>query len=111
MHFSRVIGGLALWGVIGSVMANLTYETMRNLTAATDESRERILGVGEAWGAEVLGEGKQVVVGGGERDEVEDVSFVFPFYVVPWGYFPVFFCLKYKNTDAIGTLFGCTSSL
>jgi len=65
MHFSRVIGGLALWGVIGSVMANLTYETMRNLTAATDESRERILGVGEAWGAEVLGEGKQVVVGGG----------------------------------------------
>jgi len=80
MRFSRTIWGLALWGVVGSVTANLTFETMRNLTALTDESRERILGVGEAWGGGEVGDGRQVVVGGGgERDEVEDVSFTFFF--------------------------------
>jgi len=67
----------------------VTLQTIRNLTAVTDECKERIVesgGVTVDGMARVLGGvGGQVILGGGDEEEVEDVSSSFSFLMIDRG--------------------------
>jgi hypothetical protein len=75
MHFLSLI---TLSLVLQPIWCLVTLQTIRNLTALTDESKERIVESGTVVVdqlARVLG--GQLVLGGGDEEEVEDVSIDF----------------------------------
>jgi len=77
----RFLSLITLSLVLQPIFGLVTLQTIRNLTALTDECKERIVesGVVVDQMARILG---QVVFGGQDEGEVEDVSFVSFFYLL-----------------------------
>lgn len=78
---------LIVLGFVQLISGLVTLQTIRNLTALTDEYKERIVESGNVMVdgmARVLGGAGQVVLSGGDGEEVEDASI--PFSVFRGGY-------------------------